>query len=173
MITEEEFNHLYKTGYLRTLKIFRKYFDEDEAIQFVQDVYCKIWKGRAKYSSKFSLVSFWHLCMRDVLSDAIGKEKITLPSLGGDINSLNNNESSYTPSWDTELDTSTLLSELPDELSAFLVLRSYDYSGPEAADIINTESGKSVSDKSYYMAIMRELRKNPELVKRAEEILKE
>ena len=166
-MTEAEYNDLYSNGFARTVKTFLKFLDQDDAEDWAQEVFLRVWERRKEWNRKYSIVSFWHLQVRDCIYDlrkTFGKT-IEVPMFEGE-------ERVYFDNTDFQIDVERVSKQLPPYLIDYLWLKTKGHSIREATQMIVDATGEQVTRQALEKRIERILDACPELHSDIEEVLR-
>lgn len=171
-MTDQEFTDLYSNGFARTVKEFLKYFDQEDAEEYAQEVYARIWQYKDSWDRTFSIVLFWHLHLRKVISDALKKkgDNIELRMFDGE-----DNVEEFTG--EADLGALQLIQKIievmPSHLYDYAWYRAIGHGDRAATQLVNDKYNNNFGRDAYRVALSRFIRTNPQLTLQFEELYTE
>lgn len=165
-MTEQEFTELYANGFARTVKVFLKFLDQPEAEDWAQEVFTRLWERRDNWQKDYSIVSFWHLQVRDVIFDLRKsfKQTIEFEMFDGEDNVVDYN-------LDMEIDAERIAHRIdPDVLDA-LWMKVQGFTHHEILAHICEARGEKISRQALEKRIERFFAACPDIVEDAKEVV--
>lgn len=173
MLTEADFNDLYKNGYARACSIFRKQgLEPDQCDDVAQDMYERMWRYRHQCTETYKPLTFWFLNLRYAISNIVPAYKREGTYILTNSDALEFLQDHYPDPADPELQLmlESFLETLPEELAQDILAKYSSVTQQDAYELLDSlglrPQGKE--SKAYMMRIKR-LKEDPDIQRMIQE----
>lgn len=173
MLKEEEYIHLYKTGYARACSIFRKQgLEPDQCDDAAQDMYERMWRYRHQCTDTYTPLNFWYLNLRHAIVNIVPAYKRDGTYILTNSDALEFLQDHYPDPDDPELQLmlESFLETLPQELAQDILAKYNSVTQQDAYELLDSLGlrPKGKESKAYMMRIKR-LKEDPDVLRMIQE----
>lgn len=175
MLTEADFNELYKNGFSRACSIFhRQGMSPEDCEDIANDMYERIWRYRHQCTETYTPLNFWYLNLRHAIVNIVPAYKRDGTYILTNSDALEFLQDHYPDPSDPELQLmlESFLETLPTELAQDILAKYNSVTQQDAYQLLDSlglrTSGKE--SKAYMMRIKR-LKEDPDVKRMINEFI--